>query len=764
MFELKLQTFVGKMSFAIMAIAIALALYQTIRIVTLPEDSFISNTIIDDALYYVVPAYHFYHGYGWSFDRENLTNGFQPLWAIIVLGIVSVVQDKLLVLRVVVFLSAALHIIGSLLLWRWLYLLAPRGATVAAVGLLFSGFTNRLMFLGMENGLALFLYVCILKLFWLSVSEFRRRYLYGLSVLLSLFALVRVEYILFLPLVWVVLGVWDARSKARAHRGPRRIWFAGTLSFLPFAVWLGFSQIYFGTALPISGSVKLFYESQWPAWQGGLLNSLIWHAKRAIAMILAPLTLSAERFLWFELNLALPLLTKVGNYLLAFGLGIVGPGLLFRDFIRGNRGYELNRVTPLSLVVFSGVLFALGHGLAIAVFLPHFTLYGIWYFPVELATAWLMIGLEIEVFLNLLRKTRLLDILLPAAVLVVNSTSYNLEAGINFSNVNTFVQAARFMEEHLPAHSRIGTLSSGYVSWFAPSHTIINLDGLMNNVDFFENYLKRNRVADYVRTRNIEYLADYTTFDGWRRGYFPHTDLPLSDMELIYIFPMQGDAYADKYLYAIWGLKPDRSVIGDQLSKIWFDALVHRRYMVVHDSELGAIIGREPGLMILDSIHFADGTWHLLVSRPLEFRLKPSTLFIDNRVDIEFGDYIRLLGFDVSSRVVRRGSSVVIRRYWEVMKALPDGEWRIDMYIKPSEPAWWWHVTTGCYDTCPVGTWQAGDVYVESYRLSVPSDIAPGFYPVSIGIWNEASGWIWPNNRLDVSRPGMAFLFNLEVK
>jgi hypothetical protein len=47
---------------------------------------FLLNFVGDDALFYVVIANHFAHGLGSTFDGINPTNGYHPLWMVLLSG------------------------------------------------------------------------------------------------------------------------------------------------------------------------------------------------------------------------------------------------------------------------------------------------------------------------------------------------------------------------------------------------------------------------------------------------------------------------------------------------------------------------------------------------------------------------------------------------------------------------------------------------------------------------------------------------------
>src|SRR5688572_13771509 len=73
----------------------------------------------DDAYYYFKVAQNITEGFGSSFDRINLTNGYHPLWMIICIPIFALARfDLILPLRVLLIVIALMQITTSILFYR----------------------------------------------------------------------------------------------------------------------------------------------------------------------------------------------------------------------------------------------------------------------------------------------------------------------------------------------------------------------------------------------------------------------------------------------------------------------------------------------------------------------------------------------------------------------------------------------------------------------------------------------------------------------
>lgn len=65
----------------------------------------------------------------------------------------------------------------------------------------------------------------------------------------------------------------------------------------------------------------------------------------------------------------------------------------------------------------------------------------------------------------------------------------------------------KFVRETFPSSTRIGMFSSGYYKYFLPDHSIINLDGAVNNEIL--KVLRGKSFYAYLREKRIEYVIDY---------------------------------------------------------------------------------------------------------------------------------------------------------------------------------------------------------------------------------------------------------------
>src|SRR5215471_18900214 len=91
----------------VIAAALAFIALLAASLPALRAASFGVNRFQDDAFYYVVTAQHYVSSGVFSFDGVTTTNGFQPLWMAIVVGLLEIVGPTATPERIVFVIAAA---------------------------------------------------------------------------------------------------------------------------------------------------------------------------------------------------------------------------------------------------------------------------------------------------------------------------------------------------------------------------------------------------------------------------------------------------------------------------------------------------------------------------------------------------------------------------------------------------------------------------------------------------------------------------------
>ncbi len=723
----------------------------------MPETIFMPGVIIDDALYYLIPAQNLIAGHDYSFDGQHRTNGVQPLWALLTLVIAKFQPDPLTAARLLSLSSATAWLLGGLILFIAIRNIHWGTATLATTGYLASGFWRRTALTGMENGLTALATACVIYVgiyyLYLQPRQGKSRLtlkFYGYLGITCVFMwLARIEQILLVAILSLAF-LWVPLKPSKKRRGLALL-LLPTISL--FSTYMLLNRFYFGVYLPISGSVKLNYELEWLTTQGYPAGSfwanLKWHIYFIFEMALDSLLRILDIF-----PISIPETALIGVVLTIFigAILLTGPAIV--------KIGEQTLIEKYRVLFWSGLgLFGLSHFFLIIVFFPHFTNYGTWYFAAEVLLIWLAFAASfsrlLAFFFERLKIPQTLGFVTVfglASLTFLSSLSYQKKIlSIEDPRPIVFINAGKWLNTHLKPGQKIGTLSSGYVSYYSPSHQVINLDGLMNNSRFFSDYLRTNKVLDYIREEEIHYLADYRSLNSWKDGFGWRGLIPLERLELVKWWQVDQENG-----YGIWFLNPQapsREILDsctgfcDRFSQIQFAAAFLESIRVIPHRELEDFLEQHPDYLVATSYSYLGSSDlnHVVMpnSEYMMLDINPTELDIHNKFEATFGGSFKLLGFDVSSWTVERGGEFRMTRYWSgVEPQLKGTGWEIKTFIDFDNLGQTLHTGAGCYHTCPFDIWSPGEIYGETYQLTIPSDIPPGVYPIQLGLRHPEKGFL----------------------
>lgn len=457
-----------------------------------PSDRLVAS-FEDDAYFYFQIARNVAHGHGFTFDGVHATNGFQPLWLFVLVPVFRLVQGDLEGLWAVVAIQNALLAASTVLVFRTLRArIGTAGALAAALCLVAPPMATRTLRGGMESALL----VLWLVLIWRGCLELDgkagggfaprssvRRWLV-LGALCALAFLTRLEALVALPaLLWLQRRHLSGRAARLALTTP------AAASAIAYLAW---NRQHFGLWLPISGTVKLAIANgsllerlacvgNIP-WPGGVLFGHLaggapaskGHPVRLVVYVLLLSTLAvAVRRYWPRLapsvrasGLALPMLVGLAMLILdAAGIcevsGWHAAPILFIDAIAAGA-----LVHALSAIRWVGPAAA------------------------SLATA-----------IALAR--------LPAESARMKSLSETWEGET--------LAAARWLHATMGADDAAGSLTrSGELAYFA-HRRVINLDGLVNDAEFFRVAYEEHTLDAYLQRERVRWVVEeWPGTEPWR--------------------------------------------------------------------------------------------------------------------------------------------------------------------------------------------------------------------------------------------------------
>jgi hypothetical protein len=446
------------------ASVLSLILISGILLSFIPPVSFLINYYVDDGFFYLKIANNFANGLGSNFDGINMTNGYHPLWFLILsfwfflLSLITQNPSPEFLLR----FSCLLHfLLLSLIIFftykaykilfnvNWLYKLFLFAA-LSMVPLATRNF-------GMEVHI---IPVLLSAYLWLKAKEFRFNESHtGFKILIFiLIGLTRIEN--FFTVVPVLIG-YEVLTGNRKHL-LKNILIYSIPCFSAFLLYLFTNFIFFGHFFTISLTIKSSFPNIF------LLENI--NVLRTHAMSEIFITSNLLFFIFSTVLIIIRLLWEKKNH----------------------------SDTKLSLLLIS---------LSIA-YCMYLMLNLI--FNKECIREWYLSGI---VYISAAALSTIIQIgKNKIAALTIAITCFFL-----FYFYNGRIQSSRNLPEYefakdiqryvAPDETVFQVDYSGFTGFFS-ERTIINGDGLVNSFEFY-NYMKRNALPEYLSKYNIDY---YITF------------------------------------------------------------------------------------------------------------------------------------------------------------------------------------------------------------------------------------------------------------
>jgi len=443
----------------------------------------------DDAYYYFAIGRNLAHGYGSTFDRVDLTNGYHPLWQGISvipfwLGLDDLAAVRSLLLLQLALWAATLWLVlgrvgDAVAGWPALRETTPsrrRAAdltlVVVTVLLLVNPFLLKMVVNGLESGVE----VPVLALLLVRAVGCRGRFVSTSSrghrlvtgALLALAFLARTDAVL----LFAAIGLWclldkgpDTAPTSLAGRALRTVEVLA-IPAVVVAVYLGLNAVWFHTALQISGTVKRL-----PLTAPRLVMAGVWVVV-AVAALLACRRAPSKR-------------SKV---------------LRVRRFLRATGWCA---AFCILLVGYYATLQAVPY---LWYFCP-LALYGMWL--VLLFVADLVEGSLAEAPAHKALAVALAPALIVALPLVVGLVWQGrsfLDPGERALMVHDR-EAGVWLRHNLPAGERAASWDAGVIGYFS-HRPVVNLDGVVNSKAWYDA-VGRGTTAAFLRDRNVSWVANH---------------------------------------------------------------------------------------------------------------------------------------------------------------------------------------------------------------------------------------------------------------
>lgn len=418
----------------------------------------------DDAFYYFEIASNFSQGFGSTFDRVNPTNGYHPLWFLMLSACAVVVTSHEGLVSLALVLQCVLVAVSWMVASKLLYPQMDRKrltiTVLVSVCLMWNYYVSKMIINGLESALFLALVMPLLWKYshWVTdaggISLRRGAWLGMLTTLVVLSRLDSVFYICAMVVVWFLY-----------RRGQLREDWKGlfVLVGIPAVVLLAYmalNQELFGVAMPVSGFVK--------------------------------------RSLYFRT-------VSTGNVVaFAVFVGMVVLGIRL----------SLGRLRPVAgqprdAALWLVSVFLIVHA-ADSMLVRGRTVPEIWYLCQHVLWAFLVGTLIVDRVLDVaspyVRYPVVAGLLGIAALGMVLTWTVRLQR-LSYDVYMAKFEAAQWINAHLPADTVLAGWDVGIVGYYSEPQ-VSNLDGLVNSRAYAE-LLRQNKTLEFLDDAGAEYIVQY---------------------------------------------------------------------------------------------------------------------------------------------------------------------------------------------------------------------------------------------------------------
>jgi hypothetical protein len=437
--------------------------------------------LVDDGYYYLEIARNVSCGNGFTFDGINRTNGFHPLWQVILVPVFLLTRSRDLAAQAVTMLQTLLFAASGFVLYRILIENTKKvllSVAAAAFWLLNFWFWSKGALSGMETGLLIFCYGTSLLFF---SRLLRGMYsTWPLSISLIATCMARLDSLA------LVFGVCLIFILLKRYRDALR---TGLPVMIYLILYVIVNKLYFGGIFPVSGYIKSAAGSE-------LLRQLIANGD--------------TRFFQHGVMNFISFVTLGGRLPLPAALAAIG-GVIWtviwfiRTEVTSNR--ELMAVccsyTVCLLLYYSFMYDSL------------LDVYTYYWFPVIFGVMISFVLLLSRIRLRLFRQG--ITWILLAGLVVFNIVyAHDRMQGYSFvipDSCRPERNGVDFLNT-LDDGTVIGSWDAGYVGYYC-RHRVVNLDGLVNNYEY-QTILHDQGLEKYLYMQNITCIANIDHFTGTR--------------------------------------------------------------------------------------------------------------------------------------------------------------------------------------------------------------------------------------------------------
>ncbi len=426
----------------------------------LSPNELLITIVPDDAFYYFQTGKHILQSGFSSFDGINYTNGYHPLWMLLILPF-QLISNPWLSLRLILLLANIFSLISGWLFYKISKKIFNNSSTAMFSLILF--FLNPIVIAQDLNGLetslsSLIFMICL----YFVLQTFKNKYsLFNYGVILGLLFLSRTDNIFYI-LGFLAILTWQYK-------------FASVYSFLSFglvsSIWI------------ILNMEHGFVQSSGMAVPLVLKDEFLSQGKNQFLLFRRSVKLFIDFFL-FRMYQFIGI-----NRMVFWFLGILSLFKIMSKKIYLNKQWQK---------IFILILFSLG---LIVAHVSYRWYPRHWYFCQFIALICLVFGWSFK-------RVKKGNYRIFTLVFVV---IFNLTLAIKFLINGVYpaqleiLRSTEWIRENIQ-EERVGVFNSGIISYFS-GRTIVNLDGAINTNAY--HALKKKDLTGYIKEQELDYIIDY---------------------------------------------------------------------------------------------------------------------------------------------------------------------------------------------------------------------------------------------------------------
>lgn len=466
------------------------------------SEAILHGPLTDDSFYSLNIARNLAAGAGFTFDRINPTNGFQPLYVFLMVPVYALFpDDPMTPVRVAMLLLGLANTFAALFLYHILNReVSQRAGLFGLVIFALSPYVIDNGVNGLETSLALLLFLAAYDLYLAKIRPGKEtlNHRLGLAALLALLVFARLDGGLLAAAI--ALDYLLRRDPQPFQSRLIKMAAIAAVALLLYSPWLIFNQVHFGAALPQSGAAvrlmaELYGEMELPipvpAFAPGDIPASFYAGH-----LISALMVLAMAGLFFPVGPVVLLLQLFGQ---ASGAWIIGAWPVVVPVFLAGVAWAFRARRTLGAAWWAT-------GLTVAAYSLY--VFGAWFFFRYLYIAevcLLMLGAAL--FDRLMEKRKWVVWAAAAGYVVLLGNGYAVRSQPNDFQLFNYDMIKQALDAKAPAGARAGTFQTGFVGYFSPARTVVNLDGVVNPKAHAA--LRDGRLYQYLRDERIEYVADF---------------------------------------------------------------------------------------------------------------------------------------------------------------------------------------------------------------------------------------------------------------